>query len=151
MKILIIPILIAFLLSSCKQTEPISNGETDYQNTAYLTDEIINDFNDPFDDPFNIVEVSIFENTMSLIVNYGGGCSTHEFQLAGSTSVMKSFPPQRSIQLLHNGNNDLCKMLVTDTIFFNIENLSNEKKPGSEIILNLKGWDNSISYTYVKP
>jgi hypothetical protein len=145
MKNLFILAFISFGIASCKQTEPISeNGEFD-MNAAYLSDIISND---DYVDPYNILDVFINKNTMSLIVSYGGGCSTHEFQLAGSSNIMKSLPPKREIQLLHNGNNDLCKMLITDTISFNIENLAENKKVGSEIILNLKGWDNPISYIY---
>lgn len=148
MKKLLILTILTLAFSSCKNTESVTGSDESNQNTAYLSDVIEND---DFDDPCNILEVSISKNTMRLIVNYSGGCSSHEFQLAGSSSVMKSFPPKRNVSLLHNGNNDLCKMLVTDTVTFNIESLSNDKNPGSEIILNLKGWETPISYTYVKP
>jgi hypothetical protein len=145
MKNLLIPAIVFFGAASCKQTEPISENNENNTNTAYLTDVISND---DYDDPCNILDVSINKNTMNLVVSYGGGCSTHEFQLAGSSSIMKSLPPKRDIQLLHNGNNDLCKMLITDTISFKIDNLSDNKKAGSEIVLNLKGWDSPISYVY---
>ncbi len=148
MKNIILIAFFAHIFSSCKHTELITEGTNKSEQTAFLSDALVND---DFDDICNILDIFIHENNMSLVVSYGGGCSVHEFQLAGSSSVMESFPPKRNVQLLHNGNNDLCKMLITDTITFNIENLSNDKKPGSEIILNLKGWDTPISYTYVKP
>ena len=148
MKNIILLAVFAYLFSSCKHTEPINDiGETN-QQSAYLSDILVND---DFDDACNILDVEIHKNNMVLVVSYGGGCSTHEFQLAGSSSLMETLPPKRNVQLLHNGNNDLCKMLITDTITFNIENLSNDKKPGSEVILNLKGWDTPLSYTFVKP
>jgi hypothetical protein len=148
MKNIILIAFFAHIFFSCKHTEPIANGTNTNEQSAYLSDVLVND---DFDDIFNVLDVFIHENNMSLVVSYGGGCGTHEFQLAGLSGVVKTFPPKRDVQLLHNGNNDLCKMLITDTITFNIENLSNDKKPGSEIILNLKGWDTPISYTYVKP
>lgn len=145
MKHLLILAAIGIGIASCKQTEPIIENNENDTNTAYLSDVISND---DYNDQYTILDVAINKNTMNLVVSYGGGCSTHEFQLAGSTEVLESYPPKRNIQLLHNGNNDLCKMLITDTISFNIENLSNNKKAGSEIILNLKGWDSPISYVY---
>jgi hypothetical protein len=145
MKTVFILAIFSFGIAGCKQTETIAENIENNMNIAYLSEDIsYEDYNDPC----TILDVSLQKNTMQIIVNYGGGCSTHEFQLVGSTNIMKSLPPKREIQLLHIGNNDLCKMLITDTISFNIENLSDTKKAGSEIILNLKGWDAPISYVY---
>ena len=99
-------------------------------------------------DAFSIQDVQIKGNTLLLTITYGGGCADHQFEFIGSPMIMKSMPPIRSVQLIHDAANDKCKALVTQTIEIDLKEIAYSPTPGSELMLMLKGWDKKINYTY---
>ncbi|PSQ98542.1 MAG: hypothetical protein BRD48_06860 [Bacteroidetes bacterium QS_9_68_14] len=62
-------------------------------------------------------------DTLTLRVQYGGGCEDHEFQLVADDAFMESNPVQAGVQLFHDGNGDTCEALLTETVRFNLEPL----------------------------
>ncbi|MBK7129669.1 MAG: hypothetical protein IPM74_05800 [Crocinitomicaceae bacterium] len=93
---------------------------------------------------FSIMAVSIEGNVMSISVEYSGGCEKHSWELVGSESIQKSLPPKRGVRLIHQNNGDSCRSIVEENLKFDISVLAYE---GGEIILNLQGWANALSYT----
>ena len=89
-------------------------------------------------------------NNMSLVVQYSGGCATHGFQLIGSAYLSKSLPPIRQILLVHQSNGDMCKMLKTDTLCFDIRDFAYKQEVSSEVVLNIQGWNEPVTYTFQK-
>ena len=98
--------------------------------------------------PVNFSAVNLDGDKLELIFNYSGGCEKHEFALLGLTAVAKSLPPSRRIMLYHNNNDDSCRELITDTLYYDITALGNDA--GKEINLNLEGWTEPINYTQSK-
>ncbi len=94
-------------------------------------------------DAIDINAVRVEGNKMYLEVSYSGGCAKHLFKMIGSTAIKKSLPPIRSIQLVHKGNNDVCRSIVKKTIQVDISDLA---YPGGDIILQLDGWKGNIIY-----
>ncbi len=99
-------------------------------------------------DAFSIQDAQIKGNTLLLTITYGGGCAEHKFEFIGSPMIMKSMPPIRSVQLIHDSANDNCKAIVTRIVEIDLKNIAYTPKPGSELMLMLKGWDKKIKYTY---
>lgn len=92
--------------------------------------------------------VEIAGNKLIVTVSYSGGCKEHQFDLVGDEAISKSLPPQRSIRIVHTGEPDLCKAMLIKTLEFDISNLAYKKEKGSEIMLNLEGWDTPLKYVY---
>lgn len=95
-----------------------------------------------------ITSVKLEGNIITLGVEYSGGCKDHSFELIGSEAAMKSMPAKRAVKLVHNSNGDTCRELVSETIKFDIRALAYMEKTGSEIVLMLDGYKESISYIY---
>ncbi len=95
---------------------------------------------------YNIISVELKGNILQLDVTYNGGCKEHEFELVGSSFIMKSSPPKRGIQLYHHKNEDDCRELVNDRLLFDITDFAYSDK---EIILNLEHYKEAIRYTKV--
>ena len=93
---------------------------------------------------YNITAVELKGNILQLDISYNGGCKPHEFELVGSSFIMKSSPPKRGIQLYHHESGDDCRELVTDRLFFDISAFAYGDK---EIILNLQHYKEAIRYT----
>ncbi|MFD1552633.1 hypothetical protein DNU06_16630 [Putridiphycobacter roseus] len=94
---------------------------------------------------YNIIAASLTKNILSITITYQGGCQKHEFDLIGSSFIMKSLPPKRGIKLYHHPIEDDCRELVQKTLNFDI---SEFRYGQQEIILNLEHFPESISYTY---
>lgn len=101
-------------------------------------------------DPLTIKGITLTGNNLSLVVQYSGGCATHGFQLVGSEYLSKSLPPIRQVALIHEANGDMCKMLKTDTLCFDIRDLAYKQESASEVILTLQGWIESVNYVFQK-
>ncbi len=48
---------------------------------------------------YNITKAELNQNTLSIIVSYGGGCEIHEWALKGPTDFLKSLPPKKDYSL----------------------------------------------------
>lgn len=113
--------------STHPKAELVSSFEA-YQNSASCT----------------ITQVTIDKNTITIDVEYSGGCEKHDFKLIGTEMIQKSMPPKRGVMLWHDSKEDSCRSIVTEQLKFDISVLAYE---GGEIILNLDGWATPISYT----
>jgi hypothetical protein len=132
------------ILMSCKAGREKSN-ET--KGSGYPKAELVANF-DAFKNSAScsILKVTIEGNTMTIDVEYSGGCEEHVFKLYGSEMIQKSLPPQRGIMLWHDNKGDSCRSIVNEQLKFDISAFAYE---GGEIILNLDGWKAPISYTKV--
>lgn len=99
-------------------------------------------------DACTITSARIEGNTLWIDVEYSGGCGWHKFELIGSAGIMKSLPPQRSIKLVHDNDDDMCEGWVKQTIEADITNLAASQTSGSEIVLILDGYNEKLKYTY---
>ena len=72
-------------------------------------------------DHLNIKSVTINRNQIHLVVEYGGGCETHEFKLYGFSGLARGiFPTEAKLYLSHNANGDLCKVLIREELVFDL-------------------------------
>lgn len=87
----------------------------------------------------------IENNELVMSVSYSGGCATHLIDLYSYTGIMKSNPPQMSLVLSHNSNNDMCEAYLTKTIHFDLskikEYLGSQVGTTGTVILNIAGTD----------
>lgn len=94
-------------------------------------------------DLFDIKSVKIEGNLMFIDISFSGGCAEHSFKMIGNAAIKKSLPPIRSIQLVHENNDDVCRSIVNKTIEVDITDLGYSR---GEIMLQLDGWKGNISY-----
>lgn len=98
----------------------IVNPETDMANTGAL---------------YTVDSMKVTEDTLSVFVNYSGGCKVHSFDLYSNGMYAKSLPPQLSLCLKHTDNGDACRMLIMEELKFNVNNLKYAGK--SSVVLKL--------------
>jgi hypothetical protein len=99
----------------------------------------------PDSDPFELLSAAIVGDSLQLIVEYGGGCETHEFGLCWNGLIAESAPPQISLDLIHDANNDSCLALISESLEFDIS-LARKNLSGGEVIIHVGG--ESLSYTF---
>ncbi len=92
-------------------------------------------------DMFFVTNAFIWEDVLHVSVQYGGGCSKHDFQLVWDGTELESFPPQIPLFLIHNNNGDVCKAIVREELQFV---LSEHITSNAELILS--GWSKKLSF-----
>lgn len=142
-------ILFSFVLvlfSACAH-EKNSSSSKDPSDEDAIQQALIGDLNQA-SDPITIQEAVLSGNILKLTITYGGGCQEHAFSLVGSAAISKSLPPRRAIKLIHHSMGDNCKKLVTEKLYFSLNELAYKKEPGSTIFLDLNGYTESIEYKF---
>ncbi len=148
----------AFIMisSSCKKRKGMENSADSQTHTKDDKMEEKNPIPSVVIDPtyqmkdtdrFTLLESKLDGDNLILLVQYGGGCEEHEWELKTNGAYAKSLPPQVTLNLEHNANGDMCRALLTDTIEFNIEPI---RYPGSlELDVKIFGFEKQvIRYKY---
>ncbi len=143
------PILFLFILIlsiSCKSSREAKtkNHQVNIMNSDKKAE--LGDINQ-VSDSIHILSATISGNTINIEVSYSGGCQLHNFQLIGSPMIAKSLPPIRSVVLVHQANNDMCKKQIIETLSFDIREFAYTQND-SEILLSINGYDNKILYRF---
>ncbi len=99
-------------------------------------------------DYYSIISAEIEGVLLFMTVEYSGGCARHSFEFVGSQAISKSLPPQRAVQLMHDNGDDMCESIVRRDIEIDISELAYQQTAGSEIILNLEGYDKPLKFVF---
>jgi hypothetical protein len=89
-------------------------------------------------------------DTLSLDVQYGGGCAEHRFALLVDPAFMESQPVQVVARLAHDAGGDMCRALLTRTLRFDLTRLRQRYVAayggGGTVLIGLSG--QQIRYTF---
>lgn len=97
---------------------------------------------------FQVMEMAIENDLLKVVFQYSGGCEEHDFDAHFSGGWLKSLPPQAVLDFEHlNPNNDACRSLVKDTVFYGLDAI---KYPGGNevVIKTTLNKKLSVSYSY---
>jgi hypothetical protein len=101
-----------------------------------------------YSDTFNINSVEINGNYLLLEISYKGGCKKHDFEFSGSSTISKSMPPIRAVQLIHLANQENCEKEILKKLKVDISELAYKKEKGSKIFFTLIGWEKRLEYVF---
>ena len=96
--------------------------------------------------PFTLLSVSVVGDSLTAVVQYGGGCGSHAFFLDARGPMLKSLPPKQPLRLVHRSSGDPCRALVLDTVRHDLTPFRGT--PHGTTILTLESWDPDLPYTY---
>lgn len=97
-------------------------------------------------DPFTTIAPSISGDTLIVPVSYGGGCKDHVFTLHGNGQWMKSLPPKANLWMEHESNDDGCRAIVYDTLYFDLQTM--RYKGQNKVVIQLQTPDGVVPLTY---
>lgn len=81
----------------------------------------------------NILNMQLNKDLLTIEINYSGGCKEHQFNLY-SNGITENNNLQ--LFLVDAQTEDFCKMLLTDTLNFNLSNLKTLNKSKLNITIN---------------
>ena len=93
-------------------------------------------------DPFDLEDIEIVGDSITLNITYSGGCEEHCFSLYMTPAAfLESYPVQANLYLRHNSNGDACEALVNESVSFNLRPIAELYKTAygkyDEIVLNV--------------
>ena len=90
------------------------SGGCDVSNVSYIGEEWGKDH-------YDLNDVAIDGDILTLNVSYSGGCEPHEFTLVISESFVDVEPVELRVVLAHDANNDSCEAFLTEEYIFDLD------------------------------
>lgn len=81
----------------------------------------------------NILNMQLNKDVLTMEINYSGGCKEHQFNLYTNGAAENN---KLQLFLVDMQNEDFCKMLLTDTLKFNLSNLKTISKNKLNLSIN---------------
>lgn len=106
--------------TSCQRQKGLPKDAFDRPQSLSLQGEISEESEPIQTDPFDLIEAVIEGDQLRVLVEYGGGCATHDFRLVESAPMVRSMPPKRLLTLEHNGHDDNCRALIQEERTFDL-------------------------------
>ncbi len=133
-----------FLIGCGIKTHTEDNFSTNSDEIIKAKIGRVNQYSDTF--VFNSVEIN--GNYLLLEIIYKGGCKEHDFNFVGSSTISKSIPPIRVVQLVHLANKENCEKEIVKKLKVDISELAYKKEKGSKIYFTLIGCEKRLEYVF---
>ena len=156
---LIISLIFSVLLLSCSSTkknsivdppptppkspERIQSDAPKYIVRGIIVDETL--FNQESAE-YAVKQISIEGDSIYIDVSFGGGCESHEFTLVSPGYYAESMPPQLTLSLVHDANDDVCKALFHQRLAFDLTPA--RFNASGTIMIRIKDQKGMYAYTY---
>ena len=99
-----------------------------------------------------LIEASLKNDILSVVISYSGGCAKHEFSL-GAVFTNTGCSPVANLVLGHENNNDTCKKILREHLDFNLMPLKKKCQQvcgikADSIVLNLMYTTITVKYNF---
>ncbi|MFH0842113.1 MAG: hypothetical protein V1903_05770 [Bacteroidota bacterium] len=91
-------------------------------------------------DPFELDSIIFSGDSVGITVSYPGGCKQHTFEIVWSGTLSDTEPPQTGMIIIHHANGDACEAYITETLFFNVSDLTDTICFDTLYVSVLNGW-----------
>ncbi|MEY3399320.1 MAG: hypothetical protein RL220_1914 [Bacteroidota bacterium] len=129
----------ALFMVQCKNGKQTASVEGDTQQTEKMIRpvNVIATYEWPGNtSPFKVLQSTCVGDVLSVVVEYSGGCETHDWTMNTNRVWMKSLPPKINLFLEHDNHGDNCRALIQDTLLFDVTNLRYPQGKQANFILN---------------
>ncbi len=131
-------LLVAFMtMTACKSTKKTSEQNQHPKESAQQMTLYDKQFKDLQTDNYDIDSISIENQTLIVLVSYGGGCGDADFEMYYQPQML-TVMPHRGNLFLKLKDDDPCRSIVSKKLAFDLSVFTKEAKAGG-IILNLNG------------
>ncbi|MDW7694353.1 hypothetical protein R9C00_06355 [Flammeovirgaceae bacterium SG7u.111] len=96
-------------------------------------------------DEFFYKHAEIKNDSLELVISYGGGCGEIKAYMVTDGYLTKSMPPQLNL-LLSFEDHDFCEAIVQDTLTFDLKPL--QKEGHNSIVLHLEKYTKELVYQF---
>ena len=141
--------LLLFLYACTEQAQVLEVLQNDCQKYVELN---FSNYDSLKTDPLTILSVNMEGDCLQLTLQYGGGCTEHQVDLALILPECGTPPlPPPTFEIRHDARGDVCKALITKDYSFDISGIREQGKNKTDFILavkNTSGTITSSTYTY---
>lgn len=141
-----------FLTMACGKEEfPLPANQSTQNNDHSISLSINSSIDLQIDqlesDPFKIVSATPYDEGFSIIVQYGGGCTDHDFTIFWNQLIAESFPPQATLTMTHDDHDDPCDAIVRDSLFVPYAQLIEDVEVFDPIFIHINNFSNDEEIT----
>lgn len=156
LSLFILLLTFAFMLQACSSSNIDETKKTNVTKQKKIAgceeikktnDNGMREAREKYSYPYTLDSISIKSDTLNVMVKYSGGCNDHCFNIFWQGMVMDSYPVQVGLELLHNGNGDMCDGYLIKTLTFDLNTLKKDLNLKSGESAVLKIGSKSITYT----
>lgn len=97
------------------------------------------------EDEFTIHHVTFYNDSMHILVDYGGGCGEADFDLLAKESYTAAAPTTRELKLCLDKDDD-CEALLQREVSFDLTPI--QESGQDSLLINLHGFDETVTYHY---
>ena len=141
--IIVLLLLLGITTTGCLKTNDVAPFVGLIQSDEIILDD--NLFANAPNDAFKLISVKITDHQMEVEVEYTGGCGDVNFKLIGHEEVKESLPPQRTVRLSLE-DDDNCGNVLRQKLSFALTPA--QVQDYNELLLQLQDWTNPLSYKY---
>ena len=145
----LLALVLSASLAGCKTTEVVVDSTAPKQPSITVVGM---DSSYPKDNPAVTIKKSKIEgNTLTLIVEYSGGCEVHDFELLTKKLYRKSLPPQLDLFLKHDNKGDACREIKESILSFDISQAQYPDGKTKEVVLRITDGNSdptTVNYKY---
>jgi hypothetical protein len=133
--------LFLLLVFACNSNKPITIAKLSSGTTlvGILTNGQKPDI---ISNALQISNSSIIGDSLFLDLEYSGGCNTHEFH----AYKKKTEKDTVTLGIVHNGNGDACRAIISEKVWFDLSTLKTKKKNNLYIKMHRESF--ILNYTY---
>jgi hypothetical protein len=111
-------------LPSCRKDKPFSGCRSLAEEKDMPQDALLG------------LSAELDDDCLRLAVSFGGGCKDHDFDLYWDGTSTRSYPPQVTLELLHDDHGDDCKAIRVRKLSFDLSSL--REKVGDSVSISVK-------------
>jgi len=99
-----------------------------------------------FGDRLSIGYIEVLGDYLAVDVSYSGGCEEHNIDLVTNGKFTATYPPEIELAIKHNANQDYCRSIVDEKLYFNLEPI--RYNGTTRIVMRLNNNNRIYEYNY---
>lgn len=99
-----------------------------------------------FGDRISIGYIEVLGDYLAVDVSYSGGCEEHQIDLVTNGKFTATYPPEIELAIKHNANQDYCRSMVDEKLYFNLESI--RYSGTTRILMRLNNNNRIYEYNY---
>ncbi len=99
-----------------------------------------------FGDRLSIGYIEILGDYLAVDVSYSGGCEEHQIDLVTNGKFTATYPPEIELAIVHNANQDYCRSMIDEKLYFNLESI--RYNGTTRVLMRLNNNNRTYEYNY---
>lgn len=148
-----IVVVVAATLTACARRDEVTPPPAALSMDEYAAAVVTDRLDRWRFDAYQFQGMRLEGDRLSVAVQYGGGCTAHDFAFLVAPVFMESEPVQMRATLSHDGRGDPCRALIGDTVRIDLTPVRDAwrrayRATSGTVVLQVAGWPEPVRYSF---